>query len=392
MIDSICLLTHPSLYSACHHFAQHLAKSLKKQGITATEIAIHDPSNIPISKIKSLKPSLTCSFNSRIALTPESSTYLCDEIGIPHWCILLDPPFSIIEMTKSPLTFFSSIDRDDTKVITDTYGFEDTFFFPHAIEADFCPVSDNKRIYDITFTGSCYDYEALRPYWQKHLPSSHCVIIEEAIARLTLSTSLSPIRILIELWQSHRMLQQSDFTSAEFRTVFFFIDYYIRGWDRVQLLRSVAQRHPVHIWGSTVGTHIRGWEHYLEGYEQAYIHPAVDFQQVHTIMQQSKICLNSTPCFRHGSHERILASFLAGAVPVTSDSSWVRDEFNPNESLFIYTTPQRDTIIENILMLLKDEDRRQAMVTKGRDLVLSRHTWDKRTEKLTKTLDTILSK
>lgn len=99
-------------------------------------------------------------------------------------------------------------------------------------------------------------------------------------------------------------------------------------------------------------------------------------------MKKAKICLNSMPFFRNGTHERIFTGLASGALPITSESEYLRESFIDGESLVYYRSPNWSAVAPVIQDLLKNEDKRRQMVEKGRKLVAAEHTWDAKVDRL----------
>jgi spore maturation protein CgeB len=379
MIEKICILVHDNLYASKRHFAEYFAAALRRQGVevhlidTGGENA--DPSRLYDLYIN--KPDLTCSFNSLKPVKPGDTQYLCDYLQVPHWSILVDPALYYLDQTQSPWICMSYVDRNDGTGLAD-YGFHRSFFWPHAVERDLIlQKTEEERPYDITFSGTCYDYLGLQQYWQTELSQQAGVILEDAARGVLAPGYTSLMQGLTEAYRSFG----AHAVNVDLEHLFFLLDYYTRGVDRIQLVQNLAHQHTVHVFGAPFGDHvasIRGWEEYLKDFPNAHVHSPVDFTMAMTLMRRSKIYLNSMPFFKDGSHERILAALACGALPVTSDSRWVRENFVDGEDIIIYTADERDSIGERIAPLLADEERRRVMVARGRQKVLQHHTWDQR--------------
>lgn len=76
------------------------------------------------------------------------------------------------------------------------------------------------------------------------------------------------------------------------------------------------------------------------------LHPAVTFAESLAILQQSKICLNSVPTLRNGSHERVLASYACGALPISSENLFWQEELG--DDIIMYPSHHREIASEKI--------------------------------------------
>lgn len=392
MIDDIYIFSNYNMYASKRHFTYHFAKALQRQGIATTVIDMEEASqstNI-IGELCMARPTLTCSFNSLPPLQLDSPKYLWDCTGIPHWSILVDSAIYNMDLIESPLSILSCVDRGECSILRQ-YGGDKVFFWPHAVEASLAlQGGEEERHYDIAFTGSCYDHKSLRAYWLMHLPKSYSDILEAAVSQAVACSAIPLPEVLVGVLQASKV----PISSANARSLFQFFDYYIRSLDRVQLIRAIAEHHTVHVFGSPFrahGSQVLGWHNYLADCPKAIIHAPVNFEAALEIMKRSKIYLNSMPSFKDGSHERIFTALACGAVPVTSDSIWLREEFIEGEELLIYKADGLAMACERITALLADEEQRRAIAERGRQKVVRRHTWDQRVTTLLQEIPPLLA-
>jgi spore maturation protein CgeB len=108
-------------------------------------------------------------------------------------------------------------------------------------------------------------------------------------------------------------------------------------------------------------------------------------------MQQSKICLNSMPFFKNGTHERVLAGLACGAVPVTTDNIYFREFFRDNEDLLYYSMKDKSSVNDRVNDLLAQESKRAKIADSGRKIVMENYTWDVRVNDLLEILPSLFS-
>ncbi len=388
MLNKICLIVNYNLYESKRHFTQQLAQAMQRQGIETLIIDVRETviGADTLQAIQAFKPDLTCSFNSLLPL--ENDKFLWDLLGIPHWSILVDPALYSIHLTKSPLTILSCVDRSDVESVK-AYNFNSVFFWPHAIEREL-ELGQQERHYEVVFLGSCYDYESLRVSWQQRNPEGLNKVLDDAIDLVFNNKSVSLTEALIQAWQASKL----DPTGVDFTTLFYYLDNYTRGKDRVELIRSIKNV-PVHVFGelstdNAVG--ILGWSPYLASQSNVTVHPAVRFEESFSILQQSKFCLNSMPFFKNGSHERVLTGLACGALPITTANLYFEEFFREGQELLYYKMDQRAEVNEKIENLLAHEPKRLEIVARGRELVMENHTWDNRVSQLIEELPAIINK
>lgn len=386
MLKKVLLMVNYNLYDSKRHFTKKLAEAMVRKGITTKIIDVNEEAieGEIGAIIKRFKPDMTCSFNTLSSLT--NGKFLWDVLQIPHLSILVDPALYSIQLTNSPYSILSCVDHFDYSAIR-SYRFNNVFFWPHGIEADI-QESIGERPYDVVFMGSCYDYESLRHYWQERFSSEINKALDHAIDLVLSDKPISLAQALVSAWNSSGLSPQK----ADFTSLFYFLDNYTKGKDRVELIRSIKDA-PVHVFGELVTDHPAcklGWKDYLGKQRNVTIHPSVSFSESLQILGKSKICLNSMPFFRNGSHERVLASFACGALPITSDSLYWREQFATDE-LVIYPPGNWSVINGTVNDLLANKTKRESMVKRGRTKVMQKHTWDERVDQLMQEIPPILN-
>jgi spore maturation protein CgeB len=387
MLNKVCLLVNYNLYESKRYFTRKLAEAMNRKGIETRIIDVNETtlSGDTMASLKRYAPDLTCSFNS---ILPVSETkFLWDFLEIPHWAILVDPALYSIQLTRSPYTILSCVDRSDLAAVQ-ANKFLNAFFWPHAVEKELSP-GNQKRIYDVVFLGSCYDYESLRASWRQRNPESINKVLDDAIDLVYSDNRTSLSEALASAWNAAKL----DIAGVDFAALFYYLDNYTRGKDRVELIRSIKDAH-VHVFGdlakdNAVG--VLGWEQYLAGLPNVTVHPSVPFWDSLHLMQQSKICLNSMPFFKNGTHERVLAGLACGAVPVTTDNIYFREFFRDNEDLLYYSMKDKSSVNDRVNDLLAQESKRAKIADSGRKIVMENYTWDVRVNDLLEILPSLFS-
>lgn len=388
MFKRITLITNYNLYESKRHFTKKLAEAMQRKGI---ETQIFDVKERPLeadvaAEIKSFKPDFTCSFNSLLPLPNQK--YLWDVINIPHISFLVDPALYSVALTHSPLSILSCVDRDDCTALN-LFNFQNTFFWPHAVERDI-KEEHGERPYDVVLIGSCYDYENLRSYWQMQNFPEINKALDDAISIVLSDKPISLPQALVNAWNAAGLSPEN----VDFMALFYYLDNYTRGKDRVELVRSIRNA-KVHIFGDKMTDHPGhqyGWEHYVGKQSNVVIHPSVPYEESFNILKKSKICLNSMPFFRNGSHERVFNALACGSVPMTSDTLYWQEQFTEGKEILTYHPGNWGTVNERIDNLLKDEKQRAKIAASGRAKVMQEHTWDKRVEQLIKDAAPFLKK
>lgn len=389
MLKKVCFLVNYNLYESKRYFTKKFAEAMERRGIATKIIDAREGAlgSDTIISIKRFAPDLTCSFNSLLPLS--EGKYLGDHFETPHISFLVDPAFYSTNLTESPYSIITCVDRFDENVFSES-GFENVFFLPHAIEAELTFDGKQERPYDVVMLGSCYDYESLRASWLQQNPEHINQVLDHAIEIVFSDNTLSLADALVLAWNTSGLNPKG----VDFLSLFYYLDNYTRGRDRVELIRSIKKA-KVHVFGelstdNAVG--VLGWQQYLGNQSNVTIHPSVPYEESLQIMKKSKIILNSMPFFRNGTHERIFAGLACGAFPVTSESLYLREQFKDGKDLLFYHSKRLNDVNEKIEQLLSDEEGRRSGVASGRKLVMKAHTWDKRVDTLLKELPKIFKR
>lgn len=381
MLSQIWIIINYNLYESKRHFAHGLGEALERKGI---KVRIIDLQKEPIKQgMRPLnlnsQPDLCCSFNRVI---PDRNGLFFWDLGkIPYLSILVDPLFYDLNLLRSPYSYLSCVDQNDCALAA-SKGFERAFFWPHGVERELSS-KDSERPYEVSFIGSCYDHEGLRKAWQAKYAPPIQALIEEAV-EIVLSEAETPFWVAVQ-----RTLERLRFDAMEvdFHKICSLVDSYVRGRDRYELINALSKIPgvKVHLFGGSCWREelpIMGWSHYFGSNPQVVVHPAIPYTEALEVMKRSKICVNSSPFFKKGSHERILTAFMCGSFPVTTSSLWTNQQFIDGEELLTYRPLHWGDLEPKIGHFLCDERARQAAVEKGRSKVLKNHTWDSRADDL----------
>lgn len=389
-IQKICLLTCHNLYESKRYFTQKFAEALNRQGIE-TDILSWPLGPLPeetIEQIEAIQPDLTCSFHQ---LPPQSNgKYFWDTLKHPHWTILVDPAFYDLELMQSPYSIISCVDRSDCDLLR-SYHFENGFFWPHAVERELiAPLGKEiDKPLDVILLGTSFDPVNLRAYWRKMYPKKICKALDDAVERVLSDNSTSFFRALLQAL----ITQGIDPHEVEFDLLAYYVDSYARGIDRLELVRSVKDA-TVHVFGGKCWRDekpIEDWSYYLGKQPNVKIYPPVNFPDALELLKKSKICLNSMPFFKNGTHERVFASLACGTLPLTTDNIYMREIFTDEEDLLFYQFPNLDQVNDRVNLILNKESDWKRIISNGQTKVKASHTWDSRVDMMLKELPPILN-
>lgn len=378
-----------SQYGVLHHFTKKLCEAFIRSGVTCRLLQAERTNPKPfLTEIFQDPPDCTLSFNG---LLPDSEgRFFCDMIQIPHVACLVDSPNQFFSLIKSPYTVITCVDRFSCEFFRGM-DFHNVLFMPHGVEKNISAPLDNQRSYDVVLLASCIDYNAIRQEWTQKYSQELCKVLEEA-AEMTLSDQETPyVQAFVQALDRHvGRGEDIDPQQIEFVTVLDDLESYIRGYDRVHMIKGIKDAQ-VHIFGSSESA--ESWKKYFDGkHKNVILHEPVPYEQALAIMKDSKIVLNSCPWIKNGGHERIFAGLACGALVITNENIYMRENFKDGESIAFYRHKEWDKMNDQVNLYLEDENKRKEIVHKGRELVLKAHTWDSRVAVLLKALPPILER
>lgn len=380
-----------SRYQVLHHMTEKLHEALLRQGI---ESRILDRSSCSpqafLSSLLQFKPDCTFTFN---ATEPNAEgRFLCDLLAIPHLAVLVDSPnhlFTLIKgngkaLEQTSHTILSCPDRFSCRLFRQLC-FERVFFLPHAVESDLCTDPAQERRFPVSMLCSCIDFEQARKEWHAQFPAlKEC--LDEAAERALAAQELSCIAAFAQAME----LEHDGVISKEILAYYKpieLLERYVRGVDRTQLVRSITSV-PVHLFGADAATCT--WNALLKDCPNITIHPPVPFEEALSVMQNSKIVLNSSSWIREGGHERLFSASACGALVLTTEDSFLKNDYTDGEEMLFYRYERRHAIDETLSAFLAADARRVQCARQGQRITLQKHTWDKRAATLLKHLKAYL--
>jgi spore maturation protein CgeB len=359
-------MPHHSRYNVLHHFTEQMYEALKKQGAKCRllEADLKNPKPF-IDSIMQDRPDYTFTFNG---FPPDAEgRFLSDVLGIPHIYHLVDSASHFYYLVDNPRAIIACVDGGSVDYFQ-RHGFSNAFFLPHGTDASITSGDDSTRDHDVVFLGSCIDYEEIKKSWKKKFPKPVQKLMEEVVEQ-SLVDYLTAIDVIFE-----KTIDIDDPTDA-IRDV----EMVVRGIDRIKLLQSI-QDVDVAVFGDGP------WKKYLGKKKNINLHDPVPFTEAIALMKKSKIVLNSSTWIRYGAHERILTASACGALVITDENNYMREQFKEEKSIAYYRPGQWEKVNESIHTYLADEDKRRKISEHGRKIVMKHHTWDQRAAQLLKQL------
>lgn len=375
-------------YGVLHHFTEKFYEALARNKVECRLLEAERNNPKPfLEKIFNDPPDCTLSFNG--LLPDDEGRFFCDMIQIPHVACLVDSPNQYLTLIKSPKTIITCPDRFSCDFFRGL-NFHNVLFMPHGVEKELQANKDKKKRYDVVMLASCIDYEAIKKKWKAEFPPALFKALEEA-AEITLSDQeTSYVQAFVQTLD--RQVSKPggvDPRQIDFFTVLDQLENYIRGKDRVELVKGIKDA-KIDIFGSGFGN--TTWEKYLGKQRNCTLHDAVSFEQALEIMKNTKILLNSCAWIKNGAHERIFAGIACGALVITNENIYMRENFKSDENIVFYHHGKWSEVNEKVNHYLKNDKDREHVIEKGKEEVKLHHTWDKRAQQLIKELKPILKR
>jgi spore maturation protein CgeB len=389
MIKRIDLFLPPNVsqYGVLHHFTHKLHEAFLRIGVNARIlIAQHDNPKPFLAELFKDVPDCTLSFNG--LLPDEEGRFFADLIRIPHFAYVVDSPNGFVSLANSPFTLIGSVDQNACDFFRGVNA-KHVFFTPHGVEKNLHPPRDEERPYDVVMLASCIDYEAIRQGWKKKYPAPLATLLEDAAETALRDDKTSYVQAFVaamdkEMHQGTAL----DPNKIDFIAILDELEMYIRGKERIELLRSIKDAR-VDLFGSNAAT--TTWKKQLAGKTNITFHDPVPYDQALEIMGKAKILLNSCAWIKRGTHERTLAGLAEGALVLTSDNEYMRREkFVDGSNIAFFRYRDLASVNDQIKQYLHDEPLRKKVAHAGREQVMHHHTWDIRAGTLIKELDPIL--
>ncbi len=385
-MDNIWILLGNNLYDTKRHFSKKFSEALNRKGIKTRflDALKEDPVAIASAQ-KNQLPDLLCSFYWPFQFTKIER--LWKQFKIPFWSILTDPPAPLFPYLQRPNLLISCVDHLQCEELKKML-FKKVFFFGHGVEVELTQLPEEQKLYDVVYLGTCYDPQGLEKFWNKY----------SDLQRKTIELALSifwenPKATEWEALQRAMSELQANPADLDYASLLYYIGSYIKGTDRLELIRSIKNA-TVHIFGGACfrpPIAVKGWSSYFPDNSNVIVHPAIPIEEGIEVMRRSKICLNSMPFFKNGTHERLFMGPACGCMMITTDTIWAREHFNEGEDMVFYKPGQWSRVNESVEYYLSHEDERKRMAERAKEKVRKFHTWDSRVDELLQVLPPILN-
>jgi hypothetical protein len=263
-------------------------------------------------------------------------------------------------------------------------------FFPSIQLGPFLPLAGteisnkplNERSKDVVFTGN---YTPPNKF-DKHITrindeytEFYRGIIDDLIAHPDLEMD--------EVFEIHLIREMNDPSDEDLKTCMenmIFIDLYVRFYYRGLVIKTLVDHGlQVHVFG-------KGWELLQCEHQENLINgDSLSSLECLQKISQAKISLNVMPWFKDGAHDRIFNSMLNGALCLTDESIYLREELQDNVNIKFYSLTELEKLPELVTELLQQPDRMKAIIEAGYHKAKRSHTWECRARILQQSLNSI---
>lgn len=383
------LMPERSRYEVLHYFTLGLAAGLVNCGIKCRliEAQKNNPKSF-LDQIFADPPDCTLSFNG--ILPDDQGNFLCEMIRTPHVSCLVDSPHYFLLLIRSPYNIITCVDRFSCDFFN-SLNFHNVAFMPHAVNRELigtAALDDKNRPYDVVMLASFTDYLKIQSQWEQKYGTAFTKALMDAAEAVLADSITSYSQALASCLDKYsREVGGFDPSKVDFIEILSDLENYIRGKDRFELVKSIKDT-KVHIFGHESDK----WLSLLGNPANVIAHDSVSYTESILIMQQSKIVLNSSPFFKNGAHERIFTGIACGALVITNENIYMKENFKNEEDILFYQTFNRDAINRDINHYLQNDKQRFDIVSRGQETVRNHHTWDQRAAALIKDINPILER
>lgn len=245
------------------------------------------------------------------------------------------------------------------------YGLKNAMQFPPAGKAGDYFCLDDKS-HDVVFIGTYNkpDYghidDDFKQVFFNYMVSNPKLTFEEGLENILVGNSL-----LADIDKCRQLLNM---LANVCRTV---INFYREKVVEIILAAGIK----LHVYGDS-------WKNFAgQGKENLIIHPVISPEESMEVMSQAKISLNVMTWHKAGMTERIANSMLAGAVCLSDETVYLRENFSEDE-IVLFELNHLGELPEKIMRIIEDDDLRRKIAGNAYEKAHANHTWRNRAETL----------
>ena len=316
-------------------------------------------------------------------------TIYTGELELPHVSVFLDNPYNIYLSTvgiKADFPyknhFMTVLDPDMIDYIKLAYPQlnKPLMFMP--LGGSIPPVGGEEvfmreRPYDIAYSGNL-PFSEVRRSWHDGGTSPVIAKIMDDVADL--------IKVMpYNLWTATKeVLTSKGMYGDEFirgmLPYFWPLLNYVKSYRRLTAMENLIKAgYKPHVFGHS-------WEK-TPFADKLIIHGSTDFNETLGVLSSAKIVYQDNSEYYRGAHDRVFTSMLCGAAVVSEYSTYLAQEFNDGQDIFLYDWQNTDKQLTVIDELLHDETKRLSATVKAYGRAKKHHTWENRAEQILQGLE-----
>lgn len=154
------------------------------------------------------------------------------------------------------------------------------------------------------------------------------------------------------------------------------VELYLRGYYRAMVVKQLVDA------GISVEIYGNGWDKFdCDRKEFLHCNESIDFQETLDVFADSKIVINVMAWARAGFHDRVACAMLNGALVLTDETSYMREQQLDGEKLVTYSLSELQEIPQKVVYYLEHLDEAARIAKNGYEWAKENHTWEKCAEK-----------
>jgi len=310
------------------------------------------------------------SFNRQGFTGEIRGTPFYEYLKIPFISFMVDSPvhhYSSISINDG-FVFFTCVDKNHVSEIKTNFKGKAAFFLPHGGSAAKNPEKYENRRHDVIFCGSCGGNSHKQALdWLKQANSSFMTNIFHSMIDIMLQDDTISYQTA---WG-----RCTDADPGGYIALLQHVDLAYRNLVRERVLEALLDA------GVKITCFGNGWENSaFVKYDNFIYKPSVNFGDTVEEIGNAKICLNISPMFKNGSHERIFTAMLSGAVCLTDENAYLKESFTDGEDILFYRPDRLHEIPQKVANFLNDKNKLSSISRRAYKKAINSHTWKNRAE------------
>lgn len=384
------ILQKHGTYETYFQFAKKLASGFAELGLEVIEIEFNNlppDSQYNEQSLQALLDNLpgsdfVLSFNGygNDLVTAEGES-LYDLCGVPFISVLADDPAwdKVQSGTRLDRQIFTCIDKTHVDMLKEAYAQPEAVFVPHGgtVSDSFKQLSFHDRPVDVLFAGTYVSAQGLLDNSALLASPNAKKLFSHIAEKITASEAVSYYEAVKTCVKEDLGLRLEGDKLRQYVEAFRSAMDYVRYLRRDRLLTQILQA------GIQIECYGTDWDKSpFCSYHNFAVHKPVNYNETLELMNHSKLVLNCSPMWTHGSHERVFSAMCNGAVALTNTSMFFEQVLTDNENAVVYSFMELDALPDKISLILTDPSLFKAISENGRELALSSYMWSHAAERI----------